>query len=156
MSSYTNPPQLTRISKRLWRVDVGFEYYVGHKGSAYVVKVADGTVTDLASIPRVLQWLLPPDGQYHSRFARWILRLFGRDGWDWGYAHAAIAHDELYRLGIATKFIADVVFYEAMTTSQVYKWLRLIMYLAVRIGGKGSYEKRDGDGEVVGATTPTR
>lgn len=148
MSSYTNPPQLTPTGRQLWRVDVGFEYYIGRKDSGFVVTIPAGFITDLASIPTAVQWLLPPDGKYEHGLIVWLLRLFGRDGWDWRYAHAAIVHDYLYKHAIATKRIADIVFYEAMGVSRVYTWLRLIMYLAVRVGGRGSYEKRDGGGIV--------
>lgn len=141
MSSYTNPPRLTRIGERLWRVDVGFEYYIGHPNSGFVVTIPAGFETDLASIPPVLQWLLPPDGKYDHGIVAWVLRLFGRDGWDWRYAHAAIVHDYLYKQAIATKRIADIVFYESMGVSRVYTWLRVVMYEAVRWFGKGNYEK---------------
>lgn len=144
VSSYTRPPQLTRIGKRLWRVDVGFEYYIGRKDSGFVVKIEDGFMTDLASIPRAFRWLLPPDGVYTSGVIVRLLKVFGVAVWDWRYAHAAIVHDFLYTNAIATKRIADVVFYEAMGVSGVYSWLRFVMYNAVKIGGKGNFDRIEG------------
>lgn len=48
----------------LWGVVPGYRYYIGEKGSNKWVEIEDGFVTDGATIPRFLWWLLPPIGEY--------------------------------------------------------------------------------------------
>lgn len=48
----------------LWDTLPGFRYYLGEKGSDRWVDVESGFVTDGATIPRWLWWLLPPIGEY--------------------------------------------------------------------------------------------
>lgn len=48
----------------LWDTLPGFRYYVGEKGSNRWVDVESGFVTDGATIPRFLWWLLPPIEEY--------------------------------------------------------------------------------------------
>ena len=121
MSSFTRAPQLTRIEPQRWRVENGFEYHVGRIGSGFVVQIPSGFETDLASVPKWFQWALPPDGPY---------------------AHACIVHDWLYDNAIASKAIADIIFYEAMGVLGVKKWLRVLMYGAVGMFGRGKYETK--------------
>ena len=118
MSSFTALPSTTEVSSHRWRVDVGFEYHVGRVGSGFVITIPKGYLTDLTSVPRYLQWLLPPDGKY---------------------SHAAIVHDWLYDNAIASKPIADLIFYEAMGVLGVNNLLRSAMWLGVRLFGKGKY-----------------
>lgn len=119
MSSFTQPPKLTRIGKRLWRVDEAFEYHIGYIGSGFVIRVDAGFETDLTSVPRWLQWLLPPDGPY---------------------AYASVLHDYMYKYAIANKLFADVSFLDGMTALGVPYVTRSLMYRAVRIFGRGCYE----------------
>lgn len=48
----------------LWDTLPGFRYYLGEKGSDRWVDVESGFVTDGATIPRWLWWLLPPIEEY--------------------------------------------------------------------------------------------
>lgn len=48
----------------LWDTLPGFRYYIGEKGSKRWVDVESGFVTDGATIPRFLWWLLPPIEEY--------------------------------------------------------------------------------------------
>lgn len=50
--------------KDLWNTRPGFRYYQGAKGSNRWVDVETDFVTDGATIPRILWWLLPPIGEY--------------------------------------------------------------------------------------------
>lgn len=50
--------------KDLWNTLPGFRYGVGEKDSATYVDVESGFLTDGATIPRWLWWLLPPIGEY--------------------------------------------------------------------------------------------
>lgn len=51
-------------NKDLWNTLPGFRYGVGEKDSATYVDVESGFLTDGATIPRWLWWLLPPVGEY--------------------------------------------------------------------------------------------
>ncbi|EIR7955257.1 DUF1353 domain-containing protein, partial [Salmonella enterica subsp. enterica serovar Newport] len=51
----------------------------------------------------------------------------------------AIIHDYLYDNALCTKKEADKIFQDGMTVLGVPKWKRIVMYLAVRLFGRGSY-----------------
>ncbi|EAO7521451.1 DUF1353 domain-containing protein, partial [Salmonella enterica] len=85
-----------------------------------VIEVPAGFVTDLASVPRIFWTILPPDGKY---------------------AKAAIIHDWMYDNALRTKKEADKIFLDGMTVLGVPKWKRIVMYLAVRIFGRGNYSR---------------
>lgn len=53
-----------KYKKDLWSLIPGFRYYVGFENSNEYVDVPTGFITDGATIPRVLWWLLPPIGEY--------------------------------------------------------------------------------------------
>lgn len=91
----------------------------GDRGSGIVVTVPAGFATNLASVPRLLRWLFPPDGP-------WLA--------------AAVLHDFLYGLKGCTRFLADALFREAMAGLKVTWKQRVIMYYAVRLFG-GSHRR---------------
>ncbi|KKL66348.1 hypothetical protein LCGC14_2145860, partial [marine sediment metagenome] len=91
MSSFTKPLTVTKIGARLWLVERAFEYRVGSEDSTEVVEVPQGFTTDFASVPRVVWWLIPPDGQY---------------------TQAAVVHDFLYFSQTTTRIEADRIFLE--------------------------------------------
>jgi hypothetical protein len=72
-----------KYGKDIWSVAPGYRYYIGFKGSTRYVDVEDGFLTDGATIPRFLWWLLPPLGEYsqatslHDKLCRsyYILEL---------------------------------------------------------------------------------
>lgn len=97
-----------------------FVYYVGELNSDEKIEVPAGFETDFASVPRYFQWLLPSVGRYGK---------------------AAVLHDYLYYTGIGTKAKADYIFYEAMGVLKVPKYIRNIMYYAVRKFGQGNFKK---------------
>ena len=76
-------------------------------------------MTDFASVPRPLWWILP----------RW-----GR------YGNAAVIHDFCYwdQKRIPKRKEADRIFLEAMSILRVGWLTRHVMYLAVRIGAGGT------------------
>ena len=80
-----------------------------------------GTITDLATVPRVLWTIFPPHGRY---------------------AKAAIMHDYFYEHGIGSKAWADQVFLEALEVLGTPPWRRGAMYWAVRIFGRGNYQSK--------------
>ena len=119
MSSFTTPADLRMLDNYCFELLSRFEYHVGEYPSPNVIAVPAGTVTDLASVPRPLWVIFPPHGKW---------------------AKAAIIHDYLYANGIGTKEFADKVFLEAMEILGVPKTKRTLMYWAVRLFGRGSYQ----------------
>ncbi|HAK1937095.1 TPA: DUF1353 domain-containing protein [Salmonella enterica] len=126
MSQFTTPAILEMLDHYRWRVHVPFAFYLSDDSSD-VIEVPAGFVTDLASVPRIFWTLLPPDGKY---------------------AKAAIIHDYLYDNALRTKQEADRIFLDGMTVLGVPKWKRILIYLVVRIFGRGNYSKKQQAGEV--------
>ncbi len=126
MSSFTAPlviayhPEAGGRSK--WRVHQAFQYDLGEEGSGISVEVPEGFMTDGASVPRPLWWLLPPWGRY---------------------GQATVVHDKLCTDGLVvhkdgptsklSRKEVDRVFLEAMGVLGVPKWMRHVMYCGVRI-----------------------
>lgn len=130
MSSFTTPADLRMLENYRWQLLAEFDYYMGGKTKAMcpnnmrdgdiIVRIPVGTITDLATVPRLLWTIFPPHGQY---------------------AKAAIVHDYLYERAIGSKAFADAVFLEAMEVLGVPRWRRVLMYSAVRLFGRGNYKK---------------
>lgn len=120
MSSFTTPVDLRMLDDYRWELLAAFEYHVGDYPSETVIRVPAGTMTDLASVPRLLWALFPPHG-------RW--------------AKAAIIHDYLYAQAIGSKAYADRTFLEAMKVLGVSWVVRTTMFWAVRVFGRGEYPK---------------
>ncbi|EDR5075844.1 DUF1353 domain-containing protein [Salmonella enterica] len=121
MSRFTTPAILEMLGHYRWRVYEPFEFYLS-EDNCDVIEVPAGFVTDLATIPRVFWSLMPPDGKY---------------------AKAAIIHDYLYDNALRTKKEADLIFLDGMTVLGVPEWKRTIMYYAVRLFGKGMYNRKN-------------
>ena len=81
----------------------------------FYVRVKKGWITDGASVPRLFWNIFPP--------------VAGK------YLEAAVLHDALYKSQRVKRSEADRLFYKAMKDLGVAFWKRLIIYLAVRIGG---------------------
>ncbi len=85
--------------------------------TVYVVEVPKGFTTDLASVPRIFQSIVPKLG-HHIR--------------------PAIVHDYCYEGGTTlTRKESDEMFLEGMKATKVSWFRRNAMWLAVRVGGKG-------------------
>ncbi len=86
------------------------------------VAVPQGYVTDFASIPGFVQWLISPFGKH---------------------SEAAVVHDWLYTLGDKKdkkgRKLADLTFKRALKIVGVGWFRRNIMYIAVRVGGGSGY-----------------
>lgn len=78
------------------------------------ITVPQGFYTDLASVPQIFWWALPPTGRY---------------------GHAAILHDWLYWEQSCPRDVADRVFETAMAELDVPLSTRKAMWAAVRVGG---------------------
>jgi hypothetical protein len=116
-----------------WYIVEPLVYDVGDEGSGVTIVVPAGATTDLASIPRLVTNILPPDGPWTK---------------------AAVVHDFLYRthgFGLFggrrwltgktayTRAEADGVLREAMGVIGVPGWKRQVIWAAVRIGGAGGW-----------------
>ncbi len=82
------------------------------------VRVPEGFITDLASVPRCLWWWFPPHG-------KWAL--------------ASVVHDFMYDNAINSKEDADNTFFKLLRAYGVPKTKAKVMYWAVRIFGRGRY-----------------
>ena len=124
MSRFLDPLLLEDDGDGLpWRLFQSLRYQSDYL--AATVLVPEGFSTDLASIPRALQWLYPPTGSY-SRAA--VIH-------DWLYATAEVADQPVDRGD------ADTVLNEAMTVCGVGRFVRWTIYTAVRVGGWQSWAR---------------
>lgn len=130
MSAFTGSLRLSSLDAdcRVWRLEEPLQYEIGALGSGAIIIVPAGFQTDGASIPRLLQGIIPAWG-------RW--------------SRAAIIHDYLCR-GIAdnravgvpkwgvvwNRKTADKIFHEAMIVSEVPRPLAWIMWAAVRLADR--------------------
>ena len=89
------------------------------------VTIPNGFITDLASIPKPLWWLLSPSYS--------------------GFVYPAIVHDYMYRCpNHHTRYYADNVFYSALLKEGVSQYVAQRMYFAVRAFG-GSHFQNEND-----------
>jgi hypothetical protein len=115
MGGFLRPLRVEALEDgRHWKVFEGVEYFVGHEGSGWQIRVPDGFVTDFASVPAPLWSFIAPTGR-HSR--------------------AAVVHDYLYTQTDVSQIVCDAVFAEALVVLGVSRWRRVSMYLAVRAFG---------------------
>ncbi len=119
MSKFTTPAVLEMLDDYRWRLVEPFKFWLTDNPDD-VILVPAGYVTDLASVPQILWSIFPPHGRY---------------------AKAAIIHDWLYDNALRTKAEADRIFLDAMKVLGVPRWRRTLMYVAVRLFGRGSYDK---------------
>lgn len=108
---FTNPLIITPDQQGCYRTGQPFSYDLGFKGSGLTVSVPAGFVTDLASIPRWLWWLMSP--------------------FDPQYAAAAVLHDYLLTWSNFDRLTAHTVFLEALLNLGVERWKATAMYVAV-------------------------
>lgn len=124
---------ITKGGRCLWRLSAPLRYDVGAEGSGETITVPAGATTDLASIPRAVAAVFPPDGPW---------------------AKAAVVHDWLYvtkgtcfsdghngrtRAQPYTRAEADKILKEAMAVLGVPAWKRSVIYAAVRVGGRNAF-----------------
>jgi hypothetical protein len=105
---------------RLWELLKGFGYYTGNGADDFLITVPAGFLTDFASVPRALWWLLPPWGKYGK---------------------AAVIHDYLYKTKPWSRRRCDSIFLEGMKVLGVSWATRTTMYAAVRAGGWLAWNK---------------
>lgn len=116
MSKFTDPLVISPWVDGRYITERPFSFDVGFKGSGLTVAVPRLFVTDLASVPRLLWWLLPPH--------------------DPQYAAAAVLHDYLLSLPDFDRITAHSIFLEALTALGVAPWKAWVMFLAVVTYGR--------------------
>jgi hypothetical protein len=115
MSRFTNVLIVSPLPDgKTWYLRRAFSYDVGTEGSGDAINVPIGFLTDFASVPRPLWWLLP----------RW-----GR------YGNAAVVHDFGYWDQSRKRPEVDRIFLEGMMVLGVGWFTRTALYLAVRLVG---------------------
>lgn len=109
--AFLTPLDLRAYKPGEWVVLAGL-LYLASTGARYIVP--RGFITDLASIPAALRWLIDPDGPSRQ---------------------AAVLHDFLYCAHYMTRAEADALFLEALEACGVDWATRHAMYIGVRVGG---------------------
>ncbi len=125
MSIFTNALLVSPLSDgKSWVIVGDFGYDIGEVGSSRKVVVERGFVTDFASVPRVLWWVLPK----------------------WGiYGNAAVIHDWLYWDQQTTRKEADEILLEAMAVLHVSDLKKKAIYTAVRTFGGWAWKRNKWD-----------
>ena len=126
MSSFTEAGRhytIRFLLDSLYEVVRAFEYYSDLlPPEDNIIHVPEGEVTDGASIPWFLRWLIPI----------------------WGvHGAAAIIHDLLYRKKKYHRKLCDQIFLEAMLVLKVNKLKASFMYFGVRLFGWWYYHEYD-------------
>ena len=140
MSKFTDVLIVSPLADgRTWVTRKEFGYDIGEEGSGNSIDVPIGFMTDFASVPRPLWWLIPRWGKY---------------------GNAAVIHDYCYWEQRFSRKEADRIFREGMEVLGVPKCKRTLMYCAVRLGGKcawwGNERKRDKGISRVAARMPEK
>ncbi|AEH03431.1 tail assembly chaperone [Pseudomonas phage PhiPA3] len=111
------------LGKDYWRVTTAFDYKIGSEDSNKKVSIAKGYLTDGASVPFFLWWLLPAWGEY---------------------GQAAVVHDKLCETWKIIEIVegneierdidraeCDRILYEAMRVLEVEAWRRVAIQIGV-------------------------
>jgi len=96
-----------------WKVLKSFEFHSGRAASGLFARVDEGFITDLASIPFGVRWLIPKAGKN---------------------AQAAVVNDEEATVPIS-RAMADSMMYQAMRALKVRGWRREMIYRGLQVGG---------------------
>ena len=99
--------------RRMIELDEPLVYRLITKSFRVVCRVPKGFKSDLATIPRFLWPILPPDGDYQA---------------------AAIIHDFLYVQEEIPYWLCDVMFRHVMQISGVRLWKQMLLFWGVRLG----------------------
>ena len=110
--AFQDPLILEEVDARCWKLAHELRFDSAVMGARIIVP--EGRLTDLASVPRI-------------PFAYLIAGDTGRK--------AAVIHDELYRVRLCPRALADAVFREALQAEGLPAWRVALMYAGVRIGG---------------------
>lgn len=118
---YLNPIILrvvdSNASNSIYSIESDLFYYSPLTELTYVIP--EGFITDLASIPKILQSVVKSDGEL---------------------LESSIIHDYLYTYTNISRSLADEVFREAMTIYKVKRWKLYISYWTVRLFGGSRFD----------------
>lgn len=123
MSRFTGPLDVSfsDASYAFLREDLVWE--VGHEGSGVEIRVPAGFISDGATVPRLLWWLMPAWGDKGTRAA--ILH-------DWLLGQIPLVPGPSYR---AARAHADRQFLESLLALDVEEWRARLCYYGVRAYG---------------------
>jgi hypothetical protein len=109
--------------KDLWKLVPGFRYYIGREDSDSYVDVPTGFLTDGATIPRFLWWLLPPLGEYSqaTTLHDWLCST---------YRITRVINGVPTQVSITRKEI-DGILAEAMNVLTVTPWKKFVINTGV-------------------------
>lgn len=125
------------LPKRKYRVAFGFAQWFTIKGRTFRIDIEEGYITDLASIPRFLWSLYPPDGLYRAAaiIHDLLFQICGPRGEDrpielWEIQEDGSAVKVKLKL---TKKECNIVFKQIMKDWDVGWWTRGTFYNAVQV-----------------------
>jgi hypothetical protein len=107
---FHTPLRVEKVDARNWRLTDDLVYVTSW---GWPITVPKGFVTDFASTPRPIWWLMPPSDEYDA---------------------AAVVHDWFYRNHF-TRWLCDGLFYEAGNALLVPFWKIWTMYFFLRLFG---------------------
>lgn len=114
----TNTPSFIPLTEGEYLLERDMDYKYTTENLTLTIKVPKGFVTDFASIPSFLFWLIKKDGP--------ILI-------------PAVLHDYLYATNLLNKTVSDSLFFQLMETYKVSKLKRHLVFLAVLLLGRRSW-----------------
>lgn len=121
MSQFTTELVVEQIgNSKFYRLLESFEYHIGSYPSNEIILVPAGFITDFASTPPFLRWLIPPQGKYGK---------------------ACVIHDYCYATACYSKLKSDKIFLEGMEVLGVSQWKREMMYNGVVVFGWWAWYK---------------
>lgn len=115
--TFPHPPVLSPTYGSWYVTKAELIYHGKHE----TFTIPEGFATDLASVPRALQWLVPAA--------------------DASYSCAAVVHDWLCieaQMGRFSRRDADGIFRRILRERGVMRWQRALMWAATRVGGRMS------------------
>jgi hypothetical protein len=116
-AAFLSPLDVRKEARGRWRLLAPLAYRSALAG--HLFEVPEGFVTDFASVPRLPVVYLVAGDTAHE---------------------AAVIHDWLYTTHQVGRVVADQVFSEAIQASGQGAALASIMYTAVRLGGRASWD----------------
>ena len=119
MGYFTSQLKFTEIRERRWKLLADLSYKTN---SGQIITAPKNFLTDFASVPRFLHWLLRPNGDYKA---------------------AAAIHDWLYQNKTElTRQQSDQIFLEAMVSLRIADWKKVLLFSSVRTFGGLAWKGR--------------
>lgn len=112
-------PDVRGIDEDEWQLLKSVVYFDRKSGTH--IEVKKGTITDLASIPKIFRFIVQKSD--HRTWAPSYIH-------DWMYLKRGKVSGKQF-----SRKECDRIFYEALKCNGVSSWKSWVMYLAVRIGG---------------------